>query len=121
MRVWTKAERESFGIAFEYIARVVTVTYTTEKIHEIKVQDRATKKTSPIPQPIRDMFLKAGVRKMQEIFMPYKKEQVIDMLGKKFLNDKIQPQEYIFDGLLVIEPIKVAMSSYAHFSAGGSA
>lgn len=121
MRVLTHAEREAFEIAFEYIARVVTVTHTTNKIYEIKVQSRADKTLQAIPKSISDMFLSAGIEKMQSLFMPYKKNKTVDILFKKFLKDNIQPRDYIFDGLLVVQPIKVAVSNYVSYSHGDMA
>jgi hypothetical protein len=116
MRILTIEKNELFEIAFEYIARVVAVTHTTDKIYEIKVQNRNDKSLEQIPKAIRDMFIKAGIPKMQNLFMPIKKEETVEMLIKKFIDDAIQPREYIFDGLLVISPTKVIGNTYTAYA-----
>lgn len=121
MRVLTARERESFEMAFKCISRVVAITYTTQKIYEIKIQQRGSKELSKIPEPIMDMFNKAGLAYMQKMFCDIQRFHTIDILIKKFFKDKIQPKDYCFDGLLIIAPVKVKESTYTEFSSRISA
>ena len=114
MRILTKREEHIFNVAFECICRVVAVTYTTDKLHEIKTQNKETKQLTAIPVAIIDLFDKAGIVKMQTLFCSMNKKTTIPLLIKKLFKDGVQPNRYIFDGLLVIQPIKVQEFTYTH-------
>lgn len=121
MRVLTKRELHIFDVAFECISRVVVVSHTTQKLHEIKQQDRTTKEVAPIPAAILDLFAKAGISKMQTMFCNMKKESTIKLLTRKLFEEGIQPNSYIFGGLLVIKPIKEIETTYTTYSERESA
>lgn len=116
MRVLTKREQHIFDVAYECICRVVVVSHTTQKLHEIKQQHRITKETHSIPPAILDLFNKAGISKMQTMFCLINKKSTMKLLVKKLFKEGIQPNKYIFHGLLVIKPIKEVQTSYTEYS-----
>jgi len=121
MRVLTKRELHIFDVAYECICRVVVVSHTTDKLYEIKQQNRTTKEVYSVPIAILDLFSKAGINKMQTMFCSMNKEQTIKLLIKKLFKDGIQPNSYIFHGLLVIKPIKEIETTYTTYSERESA
>lgn len=117
MRVFTKKETATFDMAYKCISRVVACTYSTENLYEIKVQNRETKYINPLPTEITDMFYKAGIPYMQNLFCDINKNKAIAILQKKFLKDGTQPTRYFIDGLLVIQKVKYETTNFVDMSA----
>lgn len=121
MRVFTEKETMLFDMAYKCIGRVVAVTYTNENLYEIKIQNRDTKELESLPESIRDMFAKAGIAYMRNLFCDTNKDKAIEILQKKFLKDGIQPSRYFFDGLIVIKKVQYDTTTFTDYSSRGAA
>jgi len=112
MRELTKKETEVFRVAFNCICRVVAITHTTTNLFEIKVFNK--RETKNIPSSMIRLFSSDNLSSIQSKFCNMNEKEAIDSLVHDCFNKGIQPNTYIFSGLLGVQKVKVHETTYEH-------
>ena len=105
MRIATAQENVTFKTAFNCIGRVAAAMHTTNNIYEIKITNGAH--LSDLPQRIINMFMDNGVQKMQNDYCGVNEKRTLHEFTQFCFENKLQPKDYIFHGLLSIKKIVV--------------
>jgi hypothetical protein len=116
MRVLTKKEHEVFRVAFNCICRVVAITHTTTNLFEIKIFSKRESKN--IPSSIIRLFSNDTLSNIQSKFCNMNEKEAIDSLIHDCFTKGIQPNTYIFSGLLGVQKVKVCETTYDHTEDG---
>lgn len=97
-------DKETFRVAFNYISRVMAVTYTTTNLHEIQIFSNRT--SSKLPASYMRLFASDSLGKLRALFCDINKDEAIEKLIDDCFTKGIQPNSYIFGGVLGVSKIK---------------
>jgi hypothetical protein len=99
MRVPTKQEAIVFKAAFECISRVAAALHSTSNIYEIKIS--TSRELNSIP-------------KMQTDYCMLNQDKTLHEFTQYIFNNRLQPKDFIFYGLISIQKVKVQEHTYEH-------
>lgn len=110
MRVLTKQEKQIFSDAFTCIMRVASCT--AESITEIRAGGER------LPSVYIDLSQQlGGFNKLNHHFCPLYQEETTERLKKFCFNNRIQPREFIFNGLISVEKYAAPVREYTYMEA----
>lgn len=108
----TKKDEETFRVAYNCISRVMAVTHSTTNLHEIKIYKNRT--SEHLPSSYMRLFSSDTLSNLQRKFCDLNKKEAIDSLIDDCFNKDIQPNTYIFSGVLGVQKIKAQETTYEY-------
>ncbi|MDA3909629.1 MAG: hypothetical protein PF437_11140 [Sulfurimonas sp.] len=112
MRVPTKQEAVVFKAAFECISRVAAALHSTSNIHEIKIS--TDRELSNPPIRLINLFIDNGIPKMQTDYCMLNQDKTLHEFTQYIFNNRLQPKDFIFYGLVCTKKGKVQEYTYQH-------
>lgn len=103
-------DKETFRVAFNCISRVIAVTYTTTNFHEIKIYSNRT--SERLPAAYMKLFSSDTLSRLRSLFCELNKAEAIDKLINDCFTLGIQPNSYIFAGVLGVSKITHQETAY---------
>jgi hypothetical protein len=92
--------------------RVASATHTSKNIYDIKISHG--RELNNLPAEMVKLFMNNDLSTMQSDYCPLNENETMQKLIKHCYEHKIQPKSYMFQGLLMVAPIKVEEHTYQH-------